>query len=180
MLKRYFYSIISLKYSFLLMALAMAIFALSFITITGKAELKIYVIIIAVILALVLGRYYYLKLRISRQIKTIKNISEYENASIEFENSFFLDDRMLTYGKKGIIESDYRNISRLKDTGKKHGTTVLSMQIDDEHISLRTVTALQAQCLAAFLQKKNPSIILEGIEPSGPGTFQSISTRSSK
>ena len=59
MLKRYYYSVISLKYSFLLMALAMAIFALSFITITGRANLRIYVIITAVMLALILCRYYY-------------------------------------------------------------------------------------------------------------------------
>ena len=84
MLKRYYYSVISLKYSFLLMALAMAIFALSFITITGRANLRIYVIITAVMLALILCRYYYLKLRISKQIKKIQNISEYENSSIEF------------------------------------------------------------------------------------------------
>ena len=180
MLKRYYYSVISLKYSFLLMALAMAIFALSFITITGRANLRIYVIITAVMLALILCRYYYLKLRISKQIKKIQNISEYENSSIEFENTFFLEERMLTYGKKGIIESDYHNVIKLQDKGKKNGTAVLSMQVDDETVNIRTVTALQAQFLAAFLQKKNPRIILEGIEPSGSGTFQSISTRSVK
>ena len=81
---------------------------------------------------------------------------------------------------KASMDEDYHNVIKLQDKGKKNGTAVLSMQVDDETVNLRTVTALQAQCLAAFLQKKNPRIILEGIEPSGSGTFQSISTRSVK
>ena len=174
-MRKYFSSIVSLKYSFILTGLALVIFVCSFLYLRGNTNLRYAVLIVAILLVVVLCLYYHEKYRNYKQCNAIKDLKDFEN-SIEFDDTFLLENRMLTYGKNGIVESDYSNLQSLSMEVTKDQRVKMHLKINDQDFAFRVLTKDQGQRVAAFLKRKALDLQLLDIDPVGQGTWDGMRT----
>ena len=173
MVKRYYHSLVSLKYSIALTSLAMIIFILAFFQTTTKSEtLKIVMFVVAVILAIVMFFYYKTKLGISREIKKIEKVDEYYDGGM-VDQSYILEDRMLVCHQLKIKEHPTSPIQHIKLIEGKYGKVSLEIQAEETY-TIPCSDLDQAQRLTAFLKRKNENVSLEGITPKGNGTLKEL------
>lgn len=174
MIRRYYLSVISLKYSFWLTSMSLVIFALAFLYVSGKVFLKPYLAAAAAVLAVMLFLYYRDKIRLSHSLKKIKEIQTYSN-SPEIDSCYFQEERMIGYGrKKGLLESDYSNLKELKLASENHGTFHLELMTEEDTMCFRSFSKKEIQALAAFLKRKQPNLLLTGIQPEGSGSLSEL------
>ena len=173
MVKRFYQSVISLKFSFFLTALSIAVFAVAFLWVNSNNENYKYALIaLACVLAIALIFYYKQKFTVSKTLRSIQNIKEYENAGM-LERSFILEDRMLI-GYKNVIEEHPTNtikkVSYL-DEGKRG---VLEIQSEEGNYKAQVISKDEAERFCAFIKRKNPEVQLENIEVKGNGTLKEL------
>ena len=174
MLKNYILSFLSIELSKLLVIPTIAIFILIFIYPKNPLPiLKIVLIVLAIWLGGVMAYNYYKKYELKKKLRNLKNADEYDTAVMLGKN-FLAEDRMLVYQNKDIFEESYDAITRIyKEDGKK-GNVNLRCVLKDKEVIIPTGSLLQAQRTVAFLKRKNNSLVLENIEPSGDGKLHTI------
>lgn len=173
MIKRYIQSTIAMKYSLPMTSLALLIFIFSYLTIDKEMpQYKTVVVIVAIALTAVMISYYTKRFKVSRKLKQVKDIKEYDKA-VMIGTSFMLEDRMLAYNSKLVRESNYQDITNLELIDEK-GLYVIYTFSDQQELKLRVASKNQASRLAAFLLRKNPSVKLKNLQPMGEGALEHV------
>lgn len=167
-----------MTYMPIMMALTVLIFIVIFIFVdTPTLLLRSIVGIVAIILAGVLFKYNYDKSSIRKQVKAIKNNQEYDDA-VMLGHCFLVEDRMLTYRKGKCHEYVYNDVSKLTLLKGKKDKVV--MEVKDTSYTLPLASLGQGDRLATFIQRKNPSVILEGLNANSGGLLHDIDKSQSK
>ncbi len=174
MVRSYLHAFISMQYVFILPVPAILIFILAACYFkTGIPAFRIAALITAVILAVLLIRFYTERMSIPKKLSRFKNWKEYNDSYI-IGQAFMLEDRMLVYDNHKILEFYYQDINELKGApGKRDNWDVVYISAG-QSAKNTTSSKGQAERLAAFLKAKNPELIIEGIEPSGDGILSHI------
>jgi len=173
MIKKYYQSLLSLKYSFPMTAMALIVFAFAWAS-TNREEswLKTGMTIAFVIELVIMIFYYKGKFSISKQLKAVNNLDEFEKGGM-VRDSYLLDDRMLVYDQGKIEEHPSTGFTKASTKENKYGRYPFTLTKEDgTSISLETDSKEQAQHFAAYLKKHNPAIELEGIIPAGTGSLK--------
>lgn len=174
MLRRYISGFIAMRYITPEFSLAALIMIMAYVYGRYDIELLRYVIL-ACTAAVVVILFLYTKDRIhtGRQLDLIMRQDDFRQC-ILLGYVFFLEDRLVAYNKGNVVEDDY---SRITDatllTGKK-GKQAVQLLIEGRDYEAQVATPQQAERLAAFLKKKNPTIQLHDLKTKGPGTWKSI------
>ena len=174
MVRSYLHAFISMQYVFILPAPAILIFILAACYFkTGIPAFRIAALITAMILAVLLVRFYTERMSIPKKLSRFKNWKEYNDSYI-IGQAFMLEDRMLVYDNHKILEFYYQDIKELKGgPGKRDNWDVVYISAD-QSAKNTTSSKGQAERLAYYLKTKNPELIIEGIEPSGDGILSHI------
>ena len=176
MVKKFYKSCITLKFSVPMTLSAMLVFVFAFFTFqTGNKVIYACGLISSFILIAVLLLVQYKKHLVSSQLKGIKQIDSYYNEGAMIGRSFFLEERALLcdtnleireYTETGFTEMSVK--ARPKDQQE------ITLKRKEETIVIMADNLLQAQRLAAFLQHKNPGMILNHVETDGTGTLKEL------
>lgn len=173
MVKRYYQSLVSLRYSGAMVSLAVTIFIIAFLQ-TNKqiAGLRTCMMVVSILLAIVMFFYYKTKFSISKEIKKIENVDEYYDGGM-VNQSFILEERMLVCEKLKLHEYPTVPIHHVKCESGKYGKVVLQIQGNDAY-TITCESLEQAQYLTAFIKRKNQDVVIEGIEPKGSGYLDKL------
>ncbi len=173
MIKRYYQGLLSLYFSGPMTMLAVFVFAAAFAD-TRKPEwnLKWLIGVLAAILAVVMFFYYKNKLSVSKTLRNVKNLDEYEKGGM-LDRSFILEDRMLAGIGLKVSEHSTLNIKSLtaETKGRK---VILHMEGENDSFDAQAIDRGEAERFAAYLQQRNPGIVLNNIEPKGNGTLKEL------
>lgn len=171
MIKRYYQSLNSLKYSLILPFLTFLIFALIYIRHQkNKNQLSIYIYILVALLAIVVFFYYKSKLYIYLQLKKIKNIEEYCKGGM-IDKSWVLKERLLAYDRGKIKEIFLMNVKTFEVQEKKYGQLLIKLN-DDVTLSCKDKT--EAKRLLAILLRNNNHLVYHNLIPEGNGLISSL------
>ncbi|MBQ9327553.1 MAG: hypothetical protein IJ225_03345 [Solobacterium sp.] len=174
MVKRYIQSFISMKYVLVLPMLALMVFVSAFLyTMSGKEVFRLIGLLFGVILAVVMFFYYREKIRASRSLKRVENLSDYSDA-IMIGQAFFLEDRMLGYHKGMVRELHYPEVTNISFTELNGGKLFLNLDTAGGVLPVEMSIKDQARRVAEFLVVRSPDAKVEGIDPYGEGTLHSI------
>ena len=173
MIKRFYYGLISLYYSFFLTGLPLVIFVLAFARQKNpKPALQYGMIAATVLLAVIMAFYYAKKINVSRSLKNVENIEEYEKGGM-LDRSYLLEDRMLAGFGLSVHEYKTTGITKLsaEEKGRK---VILTLTGTEGEFKATALDRSEAERFAAFIQRKNPDVILENITPKGSGTLKEL------
>lgn len=171
--KKFYQSLISVHYSLYLTTLPIIIFVIAFLQTRNHNPMYRYIMmVVAAILAIVLGIYYKKKFDMSKKMKTIDNLKEYDRGGM-LERSFILEDRMLV-GYKFIVEEHPTNTIKKASYQRTGRLGVLDIESEEGNYKVSVLGEEEAQRFCAFLKRKNPDIVLENIEPKGNGTLKEL------
>ncbi len=173
MIKRFYYGLISLYYSFFLTGLPLVIFILAFARQKNpRPALKYGMIAATVLLAVIMFFYYSKKIGVSRSLKKVENIEEYQNGGM-LDRSYILEDRMLAGYGLTVTEHKTTGIRLLKaeDQGRR---LILTLDGEEGEFKVNALDRSEAERFAAFIKRKNPDVVLEGIEPKGSGSLKEL------
>lgn len=172
MIKKYYQSLLSVRYSFLLVTPALIIFFLAFrYTSAQDPKLRTGIYIATAVLLVVMFFYYSGKYRISSGLKKIRNPEEYEKGGM-LGNCYLLEDRILTISKKfEIREYKTDGITEMSVQKERNGKAVITCR-GTEDFSFEADSLKQAQHFAAYLKRKNPDTALQDIQPAGTGLLK--------
>ena len=174
MVKRYLQSNISMKYVFVLPFLALGVFVIAFLyTSSGNPVMRYIGIGFGLVLFAVMAVYYKEKFSVSRQLKQVPNVQEFEDA-VMIGQAFFLDQRMLGYAKGTLYDLSYPDIQKIEYNVTPKGKQYLNLTCAKGILPVEMALKDQAARVAQFLKTKNPDAEVIGIDPSGPGTLHSI------
>ena len=174
MIKKFYYGLVSLKYVYFMFGIPIVIFVTAFIeTRYRNPALKAVMGVCATLLAIVLFFYYRDKFRISRVLKSISNLSEYQRGGM-VDRTYILEDRMLACADLDLKEISTCGIESLEKTEEKKGKPYLKLTSKDGHVMISALSDEEAGRLAAFIQKKNPEVKLSGVVPTGNGTLKEL------
>ena len=174
MVKRYIQSFISMKYVFVLPALAMVVFVCAFLySSSGNEGMRYAGIAAGLVLFAVMVVYYQEKFSVSRQLKRVNDLNAF-NEAVMIGQAFFLEDRMLGYAKGKIFDLTYRDITAVSFAEGKGGKLYLNLKTAQGELPVEMSLKDQAERVAKYLSVKNPSLEVTGITPSGEGTLHSI------
>lgn len=162
-----------MKYVYFMFGIPLLIFTVAFIETRKKLVVfKYMMMVLAALLAVVLFFYYRDKLNISKQLKNIKDIYEYERGGV-VDRSWILEDRILCCKDLDIHEVITKDIKEVHVENDKKGKVLLHLKTDQE-IDMTALSKEEAERLVAYIKRKNPNAILNGIEPKGKGTLQEL------
>lgn len=152
----------------------MLVFAFAFIY-TNKHTLqtKILLGIAAAVLAVIMFFYYRNKIRISKALKNIAHLPEYEDGGMVC-HSYILEDRMLVCYQFKIQEHKTTGIKSIQYQEGKHGKALLVLSTAEGTIHLESDSRDQARHFAAFIEKHNPNVEMIDIKPLGNGTLKEL------
>jgi len=175
MIKKYYMALNSLKYSMPMTILAFMIFLEAFVRTKNKENITILVILIITTLLLVLVMFFYYrnKFLISKSLKKVKNIDEYISGGM-VNNSYVLDERIITSYKNKIDECYIKDISEYKVTEEKYGNYKIDLICDKNVYNIGVKDKDDARRLAAFIIKHNNKVTLTNITPLGDGTLHDL------
>ena len=163
-----------MKYAFFMFGIPMLIFITAFIETRKKlAVFHTLMFIFIILLACVLAFYYKDKLHVLKQLKQVKDLVEYEKGGV-VDRSWILEDRMLCAKGLDIREVRSSTVSKVVLLNEEKGKQVLELSVKDEIVLMTTISKEEAQRFVAYLKRKNPSIIVEGIEAKGNGSLQEL------
>ncbi len=173
MVKSYLHAFISMKYVWILPAFAFVIFIFSALFMTFKIAVLRYIVFgLAIILAILMVRFYGERMTISSKLRKLNNWREYNDSYI-IGQAFLLDERMLVYDNK-IVEMQYSEITKIYGEPGKKDRYTLTFETSNQKVKDITSSEGQAERFAYFLQTKNQNIQFEGITPSGDGKIEHI------
>lgn len=179
MVKRYIQSTIAMRYSFPMTTLALIIFIFSYLAVDRKQDqFKVVVLVVAIILTVVMISYYTKRIKTSKKLKKVENIKEYDQA-VMIGSCFLLENRMLCYTKKEIKETNYQDLKEMVFKEDKFDM-VSFVFTDGLAITSKIASKSQAERLAAFLKRKQPSLKLTNISTSGDGALNTIESGNHK
>ena len=171
MIKKYYQSLHSLKYSLVLPGFTFLIFVVAFIRDKRKEPFLTGVLMVLVVLLMILMFFYYLgKIRISKQLKAIENIDEYKKGGM-VDQSWILEYRILAYHQGVIQEVLVKDIRSMVVQEGQHGKYTF---IFNDSIRMSCQDLSEGRRLLAILLKMNPSIQYTGLTPEGDGRIQSL------
>lgn len=171
MIKKYYQSLHSLKYSLVLPGFTFLIFVVAFIRDKRKEPFLTGVLMVLVVLLMILMFFYYLgKIRISKQLKAIENIDEYKKGGM-VDQSWILEYRILAYHQGVIQEVLVKDIRSMVVQEGRHGKYTF---IFNDSIRMSCQDLSEGRRLLAILLKTNPSIQYTGLTPEGDGRIQSL------
>lgn len=163
-----------MKYAFFMFGIPMLIFITAFIETRKKLSVfHTLMFIFIILLACVLAFYYKDKLHVLKQLKQVKDLVEYEKGGV-VDRSWILEDRMLCAKGLNIREVRSSTVSKVVLLNEEKGKQVLELSVKDEIVPMTTISKEEAQRFVAYLKRKNPSIIVEGIEAKGNGSLQEL------
>ena len=166
MIKKYYQSLHSLKYSLVLPGVTFLIFVVAFIRDKRKEPFLTGVLMVLVVLLMILMFFYYLgKIRISKQLKAIENIDEYKKGGM-VDQSW-----ILAYHQGVIQEILVKDIRSMVVQEGQHGKYTF---IFNGSIRMSCQDLSEGRRLLAILLKTNPSIQYTGLTPEGDGRIQSL------
>ena len=173
MVKRFYQGLISLRYSMPMTFLAFTIFIVAFFrTKSEKPFLTVMMAVLAAVLAVIMFFYYKAKLGISKSLRKVENIEEYERGGM-LDRSFILEERMLLgYGLK-VQEEKTSGITECMIEEKGHKAIVHLKKADGTTVDANAIDVAEAQRFAAFLKRKNPDIALN-MDPLGSGSLKEL------
>lgn len=172
MVRRFYYGLISLRYSPLLVGLPLVIFALAFMKYNKSGTTySLPMLIVTVILAVIMAVYYSQKFRIARVLRKVKDIDDYLAGGM-IDRSYILEDRMLA--GTGLHVEEHKTTGIQKMSAEEKGRRViLHLTSDEGTYDMDARDMEEAQRFAAFIRRKNPAVILD-IEPKGTGTLREL------
>lgn len=174
MIKKYYQSLNSLLYGPFMTPLVFLVFALAFFyEKKGIQELRYAMMVGTAILGVILVIYYTKKFKISRALKSIRNIEEYEKGGV-IDRSWILNDRMIACIGLDMHEESTMDIQVMKVEEGAHGKLTIYLTNKEKTFSLSCRDKGEARRFAGYLQKRNPNIKLENIQPEGNGTLQDL------
>lgn len=174
MVKKFYYGLVSLKYVYAMFGIPLVIFALAFIETKKQLSFfKIFMGICAVILACVMVFYYRDKLRIGKTVKAVKDVNEYLKGGM-VDCTYILEDRMLACADLNLKEVSTTGVKTLSLTEEKHGKPYMTLTYENDSCVVSAISMEEAQRFTGFIVRKNPSVVLEGIEPKGTGTLKEL------
>lgn len=170
MIKRYYQSLLSIRYSFLLVAPSLVIFFLAFRMRSGAdTKLKWGMYIATAILIVVMALYYTSKFRINKGLKTVQNKEEFERGGM-MKDTYIAEDRILTIDKKfNVREYSTKGITGVGVKELRNGCAMITCTKEDGVFAFEADSMEQAKHFAAYAQRKNPHVLLTGISPKGKG-----------
>ena len=162
-----------MKYVYFMFGIPLLIFTVAFIETRKKLVVfKYMMMVLAALLTVVLFFYYRDKLKISKQLKNIKNIYEYERGGV-VDRSWVLENRILCCKDLEIHELITTDIKEVYVESDKKGKVLLHLKTEQE-IDMTALSKEEAERFVAYIKRKNPNVILHGIEPKGKGTLQEL------
>ncbi len=163
-----------MKYVYFMFGIPLLIFTVAFIETRKKLVVfKYMMMVLAALLAVVLFFYYRDKLKISKQLKGIKDIYEYERGGV-VDRSWVLEDRILCCKDLDIHEVISKDINEVYVENDKKGKTCIHLKINEKEINMTALSKGETERFVAYIKRKNPNVILQGIEPKGKGTLQEL------
>ncbi len=163
-----------MKYVYFMFGIPLLIFTVAFIETRKKLVVfKYMMMVLAALLAVVLFFYYKDKLKVSKQLKDIQNIQEYERGGV-VDRSWVLENRILCCKDLEIQEVVSKDIQEVNIDSDKKGKTCIHLKLHDKQVNMTALSKEEAERFIAYIQRKNPSVILNGIEPKGKGTLQEL------
>ena len=172
MIKKFYYGLVSLKYVYFMFGIPLVVFVIAFLeTKVHNPMLKVGMGICAVILAVVLFFYYRDKLRISKILKSVNNVSEYLKGGM-VDRTYILEERMLACADLNLKEVKTTGIQKLEKVDERKGKPYLQLSYENEKVTVSAISNEEAQRFAAFIQRKNASVQLVNIETKGSGTLK--------
>ncbi len=172
MVKRFYQGLISLRFSMPMTFLAFTIFIIAFFrTKSDKPFLTYTMAAVAAVLAVTMFFYYKAKFGISRSLRKVKNIEEYERAGM-LDRSFILEERMLLGYGLTVREEKTTGITEcmIEEKGRK---AIIHLTGENGAFDANAIDVAEAQRFAAFLKRKNPEIKLN-MEPLGSGSLKEL------
>ncbi len=174
MIKRFYQSAISLKYSFPLMASAIVVIALAMKYTNDRSHtIRLALIFCTCILAGVMFFYYRDKYMMNQKMKKIPNIDEFEYGGM-VGRSYILEDRMIACYKTDpkVVPTD--NIVSVTAEDARREQVIFTVDTAEGTYKMSADSRDQAEHFAAFLKRKNPAVVLNGVVPAGNGTLKEI------
>ena len=170
--KRFYYGLVSLRYSFLLVGIPLVIFFLAF---AGNKKhgtpYSLPMLLLTIVLAIVMAVYYRHKFLIARTLKKVDQVDEFLSGGM-LDRSYILEDRMLAGIGLTVSEQKTTGIKKMvvEDKGRK---VVCHVFGSDGEFAVSCLDMNEAQRFAAFLKRKNPDIELN-VEPVGTGSLKEL------
>ncbi len=175
MVKKFYYGLVSLKYSYFMFGIPLIIFMIAFMMTKKKTPgLKIAIGICAIALLLILVIYYRDKHRVRKALKEVKNIEEYETGGM-MDCTYILKTRILACYDLKVQEVYIKNIQILEKDGEtKKGRIVLKAETTEGDVRMSARSMEEAQRFVAFLKHENSNVELKNITPRGKGTLKEL------
>lgn len=174
MIKKFYYSLVSMKYVYFMFGIPLLIFTVAFIETRKKLEVFRYIMMfLAVLLGIVLFFYYRDKMKISKQLKNVDDINKYERGGV-VDRSWVLEDRVLCCKDLTVCEVISKDVDEVSVEMDTRGKTILHLHVKDQLVDMSALSKEEAERFVAYLKRKNPNVILNGVEPKGNGTLKEL------
>lgn len=174
MIKKFYYSLVSMKYVYFMFGIPLLIFTVAFIETRKKLEVFRYIMMfLAALLGIVLFFYYKDKMKVSKQLKNVKDINEYERGGV-VDRSWILEDRVLCCRDLEIKEVVSNTVDEVDVEMDTKGKTVIHLHCKNAVVDMTALSQEEAERFVAYLKRKNPNVILNGVQPKGNGTLQEL------
>ncbi len=161
-----------MKYVYFMFGIPLLIFTVAFIETRKKLVVFKYMMMaLAALLAVVLFFYYRDKLKISKQLKNIDDIQAYERGGV-VDRSWILENRILCCTDLEIHEVMSKDVKEVRIEENKK--TLIHLKTNENEVVMSALSKEEAQRFVAYIKRKNPNVILNGIEPKGKGTLQEL------
>lgn len=160
-----------MKYAYFMFGLPLIIFILAYADTKKHISMIQYIMMVfTIVLAIVLFFYIRDRIRISRSLKKIENIREYENGGI-VDHSWIIEDRALCCSKQEIHEVFFKTLESVEmDTD----TLVLHLKSGEQSIDMSVTDKEEAERFCAFIKRKYPVVSFRNIKPKGKGTLHDL------
>lgn len=73
-----------------------------------------------------------------------------------------------------IQEVSSTSIQKVVRSTDQNHKVVLLLYTDEKEVEMSALDQEEASRFVSFIQRKNPNVVLEGIEPKGSGTLQEL------
>lgn len=177
MIKRFYKSCISLQFAVSLIVNALVVFLFAFLTFRTENKVFYWIGLVAgCILILQMLYTEFRKQKVAGQLRGIRDIEAYYGEGSMIGRSFVLPERLLACDENlHLQEIPVKGISSCSVSSLKKEKQRILLETPHGEVALYSDNALQSSRLAGFLLKQNPDMQIQGTEPSGDGSFQSLS-----
>ncbi|MCR5795405.1 MAG: hypothetical protein K6G61_08725 [Solobacterium sp.] len=174
MIKRFYYGLLGLRYSYGLTGLSLIIMVIAFIKTRKSAPVVDYLLYItAAALAILMFFYYKAKWNIRSQLKQISDLKAFEKGGM-VDESYILEDRMLVYRNRKIMERPVKGITKMEVINAPRGRLLLRITDQEMTYEMGSFGRPEAERFAAFLKRRNPEMEFVNITPKGAGTLKEL------